>query len=153
MIEKKLVDLGLSLPVASRAVGSYVGFKTVGNLVFVSGQIPSREGRPVYTGKLGDEVTLEDAYAAAQLCALNVLAQLREAVNGDWRRIVQIVRVGGFVNCAPRFPDIPKVVDGASDLLVKVFGNDAGHARAAVGVASLPANVTVEIEAIFEIKI
>lgn len=151
MIEKKLAELGLALPKAPVAVGSYVGFKTVGNLVFISGQVPIQDGKVAYTGKMGDGVQLEQAYAAAQVCALNVLAQLNEAIQGEWSRVIQVVRVGGFVNCEPDFTDAPKVVNGASDLFVKVFGEAGKHARAAVGVASLPSNVLVEVEAVFEI--
>lgn len=151
-IESKLKELNLVLPVAPAAAGSYVGYKTVGSMVFVSGQLPLRDGKPTVTGKLGAGVTIEAAYAAAQVCALNVLAQFKLAVGGDWTRFVQVVRLGGFVSCVPDFVDAPKVVNGASDLMVKLFGPAGTHARAAVGVASLPADVAVEIEASFEIK-
>ena len=151
MVDKKLAELGLALPAPAAAAGSYVGYKKVGNLVFVSGQLPMKDGKPTLVGKLGADVTIEAAYEAAQQCALNVLAQLKLAVADDWTRFVQVVRLGGFVNCVPTFNDAPKVVNGASDLMVKVFGPMGAHARAAVGVASLPAGVPVEIEAVFEI--
>ena len=151
-IEAKLKDLNITLPDAPPAAGSYVGYKKAGGLVFVSGQLPMRNGKPALVGKLGAGIGIEQAYEAAQLCALNVLAQLKLALNGDWTRFVQVVRVGGFVNCMPEFADAPKVVNGASDLMVKVFGAAGTHARAAVGVASLPANVAVEIEAVFEVN-
>ena len=151
MIERKLAELGLVLPAAPAAAGSYVGYKTTGNLVIVSGQLPLKDGKPTLTGKLGGTVSVEDGYLAARQCALNVLAQLKAAVEGDWDRVVQVIRLGGFVNCNPDFADAPKVVNGASDLMVKLFGPSGAHARAAVGVASLPANVAVEIEAMFEI--
>lgn len=151
-IENKLKELNLALPAAPAAAGSYVGYKKVGNLVFVSGQLPMRDGKPSLTGKLGGGVSIEAAYDAAQQCALNVLAQLKLALGGDWSRLVQVVRLGGFVNCVPEFTDAPKVVNGASDLMVKLFGTAGTHARAAVGVASLPADVAVEVEATFEVS-
>lgn len=151
MIEKRLAELSLTLPPLASAAGSFVGFKVAGNLVFVSGQLPLKDGKPTLVGKVGAGVTTEECYVAAQQCALNVLAQLKVALGGDWSRLRQAVRVGGFVNCVPDFPDAPKVVNGASDLLVKVLGPAGTHARAAVGVASLPANVAVEIEAVFEV--
>jgi len=152
MIEQRLTELGLELPTPSAPKASYVGFKISGNMLVVSGQLPLKEGKPTLIGKLGDNVTVEDAYMAAQQCALNILAQAKAAVGGDWSRIVQVVRLGGFVNCIPSFTEAPKVVNGASDLMVKVFGDSGSHARAAVGVASLPAGVAVEVEAMFEIK-
>jgi len=152
MVEKRLAELGLSLPAAPAAAGSYVGFKKAGNLIFVSGQLPMKDGKPVLVGKLGAGVSIETAYEAAQLCALNVLAHLKAALADDWTRFVQVVRVGGFVNCVPEFNDAPKVVNGASDLMVKVSGPTGTHARAAVGLASLPAGVAVEIEAVFEVS-
>lgn len=151
MVESKLKELSLVLPSPPPAAGSYVGFRTACNLVFVSGQLPIKDGNPMSIGKVGDNVTVEDAYSAARQCALNLLAQLKVALNGDWKRLVQVVRIGAFVNCVPEFCDQPKVANGASDLMVALFGDAGRHARAAVGVASLPANAAVEIEATFEI--
>ena len=153
MIEGKLNELGLELPALSAPAASYVGFKIWGNTLVISGQLPLKEGKPMLVGKLGDNVTIEQGYIAAQQCALNILAQAKAALGGDWSRIVQVVRLGGFVNCAPAFTDAPKVVNGASDLMVKVFGNSGSHTRAAVGVASLPLGVAVEVEATFGIKV
>jgi enamine deaminase RidA (YjgF/YER057c/UK114 family) len=152
MIDEKLAELGLELPAVSAPAASYVGFKTAGNLLIISGQLPLKNGKPMLTGKLGDGVAIDDAYIAARQCALNVLAQARVAVGGDWSRIVQVVRLGGFVACTPSFTEAPKVVNGASDLMVQLFGPAGTHARAAIGVASLPADVSVEVEAMFEIK-
>jgi enamine deaminase RidA (YjgF/YER057c/UK114 family) len=152
MLDAQLAKLGLVLPDAPAAAGSYVGYKISGNLVFVSGQLPMKDGKPMLVGKLGADVSIEAAYQAAQQCALNVLAQLKLALANDWTSFVQVVRLGGFVNCVPEFNDAPKVVNGASDLMAKVFGPAGAHARAAVGVASLPAGVPVEIEAVFEIR-
>jgi enamine deaminase RidA (YjgF/YER057c/UK114 family) len=152
MIEEKLAELGLTLPTASTPAASYVGFKIFGNMLIVSGQLPIKDGKPTLTGKLGDGVSVEEAYAAARQCALNILAQVKVALAGDWGRLVQGVRLGGFVACTPSFTEAPKIVNGASDLMVKVFGPAGMHARAAIGVASLPADVAVEVEAMFEIK-
>jgi enamine deaminase RidA (YjgF/YER057c/UK114 family) len=152
MLERRLADLKLTLPEVPAAAASYVGYKRIGNLVFISGQLPLKDGKPTVIGKLGDDVSIEDGYVAAQQCALNVLAQLKVAIDGDWSKVVQIVRLGGFVRCTSEFADAPKVVNGASELLLQVFGPAGTHARAAVGVSSLPANVAVEVEAIVEIR-
>ena len=152
MLKQKLAELGLELPAVPAAAASYVGYKITGNLVVVSGQLPLANGKPTLTGKLEAGADIADAYTAAQQCALNTLAQLDAAIGGDWSRFVQVVRLGGFVACAPSFVDAPKVVNGASDLMVKLFGTAGAHARAAIGVASLPLDVTVEVEATFEIR-
>ena len=152
MLQEKLSEMGLALPTLPAAAASYVGFKVIGNQVVVSGQLPLLDGRPVLTGKLAAEADIGKAYVAAQHCALNVLAQLNVAIGGDWSRFVQVVRLGGFVACTPSFIDAPKVVNGASDLMTRLFGDAGAHARAAVGVASLPLDVSVEIEATFEIR-
>lgn len=152
MIEQKLKELSLALPPAPPAVGSYVGFKKAGNLVFVSGQLPIKDGAPTHVGQLGANVSIEEGYSAARQCTLNLLAQLKIALGADWTRLIQVVRVGAFVNCVPEFRDAPKVANGASDLLVALFGDAGKHARAAVGVASLPGGAAVEVEAVFELK-
>ncbi len=151
MLEKKLAEMTLILPEISTSSASFVGYKRSGNLIYISGQLPLKDSKPTLIGRLGENVSVEDAYVAAQQCALNVLAQLKLAIDGNWERVVQIVRVGGFVRCTDDFPDAPKVVNGASDLFVHLFGTRGSHARAAVGVSSLPLNVAVEIEAIIEV--
>jgi enamine deaminase RidA (YjgF/YER057c/UK114 family) len=151
-IEKKLAELNLQLPVPPAALGAYVGFKRSGNLVFVSGQLPLKDGKPIFTGRVGKDVTTEQGYEAGKQCALNLLAHLKIAVGGDWDKVVQVVRVGGFVASDPGYVDAPKCINGASELLVTLFGDAGKHARAAVGVLTLPANVPVEVEALFEIK-
>jgi enamine deaminase RidA (YjgF/YER057c/UK114 family) len=145
----KLAQLGLSLPPPPAAVGNFVGARRVGNLVFVSGQLPVLDGKPVATGRVGSAVSLEQARDAAQLAALNVLAQA-VAVAGSPEALLGVVRVGGFVQAEADFFDVAKVVNGASDLFVALFGDAGRHARAAIGVYTLPANVPVEIEAVFE---
>lgn len=152
MLEKKLAEMKLVLPEIPVSSASFVGYKRSGNLVYISGQLPLKDGKPTLIGCLGEDVSIDDAYVAAQQCALNVLAQLKLAVDGNWERVVQIVRVGGFVRCTGNFADAAKVVNGASDLFVRLFGVSGSHARAAIGVSSLPLNVAVEIEAIIEIS-
>lgn len=151
-IEAQLARLGLELPQAPAAVGSYVPFVITGSLVHVSGQLPVRDGTMRHVGKLGESLAIEDGYAAARACALNLLAQVRLACGGDLDRVRRVVRLGGFVNASPAFNDAPKCVNGASDLMVELFGTEVGsHARIAVGVASLPGGAAVEVDGLFEI--
>ena len=150
-IESRLKELGVTLPSPPVPVASYVPCTITGNLVYVSGQIPIADGAIKYVGKLGVDVPLETGQAAAQLCAINVLAQLKSAI-GDLDRVVKCVKLGVFVNAAPDYTQQPEVANGASDLIAAVFGDAGKHARAAVGVGSLPRGVAVEVEAIFEIK-
>jgi len=150
-ISQRLTELGITLPAPAAPVAAYVPFVVTGTLVFISGQLPLENGKLAVTGKLGDDVTLEQGQHAARLCGLNILAQLAKACSGDLDRVQQCVKLGGFVACAPSFTDHPKVVNGASELLQQVFGASGQHARSAVGVPSLPLNAAVEIDAIFSI--
>ena len=150
-IEARLTELGIELPQPAAPVANYVPFTVSGNLVFISGQICQWNGELRFVGKLGGAISIADGREAAQLCALNILAHLRVACGGDLDRVRRCLRVGGFVNCTPEFTDMPQVVNGASDLMVAVFGDLGRHARAAVGVSSLPGGVAVEVEATFEI--
>lgn len=147
----RLESLGLELPAAAAPVANYVAFSRAGNLLFVSGQLPVWNGviEPAHKGKLGHGVSLVAGQAAARLAALNVLAQAHAAV-GDLAR-VRAVRLGGYVNCAPNFDQLPQVVNGASDLVAMVLKPNGGHARFSVGVAQLPLDAAVEVEGIFEI--
>jgi len=150
-IEQKLAALGIALHEAPAPVANYVGFVRAGNLLFVSGQVcfdPS--GKLIARGKLGAGVTIEQGAAAARGCAINLLAQIKAAL-GDLDKVVRVVRLGGFINSAPDFIDGPKVLNGASDLMVQVFGDKGRHARTTVGVASLPADASVEVEGLFEV--
>lgn len=149
MIEKRLEELGIILPSAPKPAGSYIPVVTSGNLAFVSGQIPMEDGQVVFTGKVASERTIDDAQKAARLCAINILAQLKANL-GSLDRITKIIRLSGFVNSAPEFVDHPKVINAASDLFFEIFGENGKHSRMAVGVASLPLNSTVEIDAIVE---
>ena len=150
--EDKLAGLGLTLPEAGTPRGTYVPFVRVGDLVFISGQGPRRNGTLVYAGKVGAERTPEEGYEAAKLCALNLLAQLKVACDGDLDRVTQVVRVAGLVHCVDTFEGHPGVINGASDLLCAVFGEGGRHARIASGASSLPSGMTVEVEACFAIK-
>jgi enamine deaminase RidA (YjgF/YER057c/UK114 family) len=149
--EETLAGLGLTLPEVKPPVANFVPFVITGNLLYVSGQIPTENGQIVYIGKLGEKISVAEGQQAARLCALNVIAVLKLACDGDLNKLVRCIRVGGFVNSAPEFTDQPEVINGASDLLVSVFGERGKHARTAVGVAALPRGVAVEVDAIFEI--
>ena len=150
-IERRLAELGIELPQASAPAANYVPFVVSGSLVFVSGQVSVWNGEIRHRGRLGDDFTIDDGYQAARLCALNVIAQVKAACGGDLDRVVRCVKLGGFVNSSPAFTDQPKVMNGASDLIVEVFDDKGHHARFAVGAPTLPLGVSVEVDAIFEI--
>jgi enamine deaminase RidA (YjgF/YER057c/UK114 family) len=151
-IDTRLRELGIALPEPARPVANYVGWVKTGNLVFTAGQVTLKDGKIEYQGKVGKDLTTEEAARAARLCAINVLAQLREACGGDLDRVRRCVKIVGFVNGAPDFTDHPKVINGASDLIVDVLGEKGKHARSAVGSGSLPLNVAVEVEGVFEVE-
>jgi enamine deaminase RidA (YjgF/YER057c/UK114 family) len=151
-IVERLKELGVRIPAAPAPVASYVGHVHHDNLVFVSGQLPFMNGSLTHTGILGEDVTVEEGAVAARICALNVLAQISAALKGDLDRVVRCIRLGGFVASKADFFDQPKVVNGASDFIGEVFGTKGTHARAAVGVAALPMNACVEVDAIFAVK-
>lgn len=151
-IEARLQELGVTLPAAPAPAGSYVPYVVTGTLVFLAGQIPLVNGAMQHPGIVPAQVSVEQANAAARLCAINLVTQLRAACGGDLDRVVRCVKVGGFVACTPDFTDHPKVVNGASDFFGQVFGDKAKHARFAVGAPSLPLGASVEVEAIFEIR-
>ena len=147
-IDQRIAALGLTLPEPPKPVASYVPYVIANGIVTVSGQVTLGPDGLEYIGKLGQEFDVEQGQAAARLCALNIIAQLKAAAGGDLDRIRQIVRLGGFVNCVDDFKAQPLVINGASDLMQQVFGEAGRHSRAAVGVNALPANVAVEIDAI-----
>ena len=151
-IEKKLADLGIELPKPAAPVANYVPFVRTGNFMVVSGQLClDAEGKLVAKGQLGGAVSVEDGQKAARACAINLLAQLKAAL-GDLAKVKRVVRLGGFINSDPAFLDGPKVMNGASDLMVAAFGDKGRHARTTVGVASLPADAAVEVEGLFEVS-
>lgn len=147
--DQKLASLQIILPVPPQAVANYVPYVIAGNLVIISGQLPLKEEAVAFKGKVGQDLSLEEGQAAARLCAINILTQLKEACGGDLSRVKRCVRLGGFVNCGTDFTDHPKVINGASDLMADVFGDIGRHARAAVGVNALPLGSAVEVEATF----
>jgi len=149
-VEERLKKLGFELPVVAKPVAEYVPAKRVGNFVYVSGQGPIRDGKAVYVGRVGKEVSLDEAYKAAEICALNCLAAIKLVV-GSLEEVEQIVQVRGFVNSAQDFHDQPKVMNGASELLVRAFGDRGRHVRAALGTSNLPGNIPVEIEMVVRV--
>ena len=151
-VEARLAALGLKLPDAPAPAANYVPYVVSGGLAFIAGQAPVVDGKYQSVGRVGAEVTLEQAQAAARLCALNVLAQVKAAAGGDWSRVTRCVRLCGYVSSAPDFFEQPKVLDGASDLVVQAMGDAGKHARSALGVAALRGNVPVVVDAIFELR-
>jgi enamine deaminase RidA (YjgF/YER057c/UK114 family) len=152
VVEKRLADLGIVLPTPVAPVANYVPFVRTGNFMVVSGQLSlDAEGKLVAKGQLGAGVSIEDGQKAARACAINILAQIKNAL-GDLDKIARVVRLGGFINSAPGFPDGPKVMNGASDLVVAAFGDKGRHARSTVGVAALPMDAAVEVEGSFEVS-
>jgi enamine deaminase RidA (YjgF/YER057c/UK114 family) len=151
-IDQRLAELQLELPNPAAPIANYIPAVRSGNLLFLSGQICQWNGERRFIGKLGAEISLEQGKEAAKLCGLNLLAQAKRALDGDLDRIVRVVRLGGFVNAEPGFGEQPQVVNGASDLMVAVFGDGGRHARTAVGVGSLPGGAAVEIDAVLEVR-
>ena len=151
LFEKNIKDLGLIISEPPDAVANYVPFKVIDNLVYVSGQAPIQNGKIIYKGKVGDDLSEEDGILAAEICCLNIIASLRKSINGDWDRFENFVKLGGFVNCKENYTNQPKIINGASDLLVNIFGEQGKHTRFAVGSNSLPMNIAVEIDAIIKI--
>ncbi|WP_424932237.1 RidA family protein [Amaricoccus macauensis] len=149
-IEERLAALGIELPDAPAPAANYMPFVISGDLVFISGQI-SRDANGLITGKLGADTDTAAGAAAARTCALGLIAQLRAACGGDLDRVTRVVKLNGFVNCTPEFTEQPQVINGASDLMVEVFGDAGRHARAAVGSNALPLGVAVEVEGVFQI--
>lgn len=151
-VDKKLQELGVNLPKPPAPIANYVPFVRTGGLLTVSGQICfDGDGKLVAKGQLGSTVSIDAGQKAARACAINLLAQVKVAI-GDLDRVVRVIRLGGFINSAPGFGDGPKVMNGASDLMVEVFGDKGKHARSTVGVAALPADAAVEVEGLFEVS-
>lgn len=151
--KENLEKIGITLPTPVAPVANYVTYVRTGTLISVSGQLPlDNAGKLPYVGKVGQEVTAEDANKAARLCAINIISQVNAALDGDLDRVVRIVKLGAFVNCTDSFPGQPAIVNGASDLMVEVFGDKGKHSRSAVGTNALPLNVPVEIDALIEVS-
>ena len=150
-IDARLRDLGIELPEAAAPAANYVPYVISGDLVFLAGQVTFWNGELKFIGKVGTDFSVDEGQAAARMVGLNIIAQMKAACAGDLDRVRRCVKLGGFVNCPADFTDQPKVINGASDLMVEVFGDKGRHARFAVGASVLPMNVAVEIDAIFEI--
>ena len=151
-IEKKLKELQIILPEPKAPVGAYVATKITGKLLFISGQVSFDEDNKLITGKIGNELTLEQGYSAAKRCGLSLIAHAKKACNGDLEKVKSCIKITGYVNSTDNFIDQPKVINGASDIIVKIFEKKGDHARAAVSVNSLPLGVSVEVDAIFELN-
>lgn len=152
-VERRLRELGVVLPPAAAAVATYAPYRTVGELVYIAGQGPASLDDAKVFGKLGRDLTIEEGAHAARMTALSVLAQAKAACGGDLDRVVQWVQLTGYVNCTDDFKEQPKVVNGATDLLVDVFGEKGLPARAAIGVNALPFNIAIEVESVFQIRV
>ena len=150
--DKKISDLGIYLPEAKAPVGNYVATKIVGKFLYISGQISIDEKGKLIKGKVGKDLDTDQAYLAAKRCGLSIIAQAKNACNGDLSKIKSCIKLTGFVNSIDMFTDQPKVINGASDLMVDIFGNNGMHTRAAVSVNSLPLGVSVEVDAVFELN-
>ena len=150
-IDAKLQALGVNLPTPAASVANYVGYVTTGSLVFVSGQLPLEDGKVAVSGHLGKNVAIEDGYRAARICAINLLAQLKAATDGNLDRIKKVVRLTGFISSTPDFTEQSKIINGASDFLVEVLGDAGRHARISISVAAMPMGAAGEVEGVFEI--
>ncbi|EUB99794.1 Endoribonuclease L-PSP [Rhizobium sp. CF080] len=151
VVSARLSERGIVLPSIAPASGNYISHRLVGSLLFVAGQIPRIDGVEHYVGMVGQEISPEDGYRAARFCALNIVARVGAALDGDLDRVIACAQLRGFVNAPPDFKDHPAVVDGASDLIVEIFGERGRHVRTALGAGSLPRGSSVEVDAIFEV--
>ena len=152
IFEENIKKLDLKIPDLPSPLANYVPYKVSDNTVYVSGQGPVIDGKIIYSGKVGNEISQEEGVKAAELCCINIIAALKSSINGDWNRLDSFLKLGGFVNCDNDFIDQPKIINGASDLLVNIFGDKGKHSRFAVGSNALPLNISVEIDAIIKIK-
>ena len=151
ILDAKLAELGLAVPAAAAPLANYIGYNIVGPMVIVSGQLPLVDGKIAVTGKVGAGVSIEQAQAAARICFVNLLAQLKAATGGDLDRVKRVVRLGGFIAAGPDFTQHALAINGASEMALAVFGEKGRHARTTIGVASLPGDAAVEVEGMFEI--
>ena len=152
LFEKNIKELGIILLEPPVAIANYVPFKLIDKFLYVSGQAPIKDGSIKYIGKVGKDISIEDGIKAAELCCINIITNLKKSIGEDWDRLDTFVKLGGFVNCGSDFADHPKIINGASDLLVQIFGDQGKHTRFAVGSNSLPLNIAVEIDAIIKLK-
>ena len=138
LFDENIKNLGLNIPELPKALANYVPFKIVGKTMYISGQAPVRNGEMIYKGKVGSDITIEEGIEAAKLCVINIIAAVKTGLEGDWNKLDSFVKLTGFVNCQDSFTDQPKIINGASDMLVEIFGDQGRHARVAVGSNALP---------------
>ncbi len=152
LFDKNIKNLGLNIPDLPKALANYVPFKIIGKTIYISGQAPVHNGELIYKGKVGSDISIEEGIEAAKLCVINIIAALKTGLEGDWDKLDSFVKLTGFVNCQDNFTDQPKIINGASDMLVEIFGDQGRHARVAVGSNALPLGIAVEIDAIVHLK-
>ena len=150
--EENIKNLGLNIPELPKALANYVPYKIVGKTMYISGQAPVQNGELIYKGKVGLDITVEDGIEAAKLCVANIIAAVKTGLEGDWSKLDSFVKLTGYVNCQDNFTDQPKIINGASDMLVEIFGDQGRHTRVAVGSNALPLGIAVEIDAIVQLK-
>ena len=152
LFDENIKNLGLNIPDLPKALANYVPFKIIGKTIYISGQAPVHNGELIYKGKVGSDISIEEGIEAAKLCVINIIAALKTGLEGDWDKLDSFVKLTGFVNCQDNFTDQPKIINGASDMLVEIFGAQGRHARVAVGSNALPLGIAVEIDAIVQLK-
>ena len=152
LFDENIKNLGLNIPDLPKALANYVPYKIIGKTIYISGQAPVQNGELIYKGKVGSDISIEEGIEAAKLCVINIIAALKTGLEGDWDKLDSFVKLTGFVNCQENFTDQPKVINGASDTIVKIFGEPGMHTRAAISANSLPLGVAVEVDAIFELN-
>ena len=152
LFDENIKNLGLNIPDLPKALSNYVPFKIIGKTIYISGQAPVHNGELIYKGKVGSDISIEEGIEAAKLCVINIIAALKTGLEGDWDKLDSFVKLTGFVNCQDNFTDQPKIINGASDMLVEIFGDQGSHARVAVGSNALPLGIAVEIDAIVQLK-
>ena len=152
LFEENIKNLGLNIPDLPKALANYVPYKIVGKTMYISGQAPVQNGELIYKGKVGSDIAVEDGIEAAKLCVINIIAAVNTGLKGDWDKLDSFVKLTGYVNCQDNFIDQPKIINGASDMLVDIFGDQGRHTRVAVGSNALPLGIAVEIDAIVQLK-
>ena len=152
LFEENIKNLGLNIPDLPKALANYVPYKIVDKTMYISGQAPVQNGELIYKGKVGSDIAVEDGIEAAKLCVINIIAAVNTGLKGDWDKLDSFVKLTGYVNCQDKFTDQPKIINGASDMLVNIFGDQGRHTRVAVGSNALPLGIAVEIDAIVQLK-
>ena len=152
LFDENIKNLGLNIPDLPKALANYVPYKIIGKTMYISGQAPIQNGELIYKGKVGSDISIEEGVEAAKLCVINIIAALKTGLEGDWDKLDSFIKLTGFVNCQDNFTDQPKIINGASDMLVKIFGDQGRHTRVAVGSNALPLGIAVEIDAIVQLK-